>query len=530
MNTTPRAAWSAQPIPFYVLLLLTLALWGGEVATRDFWEPDEARFVLVAREMRADGHWLVPHRQGEFYTHKPPLMFWLINAGIAAGLPERVASRAPSMLGALMALWAITRIAARRHGPEASWWVALLLPSSFLFWNKGGFGQIDMLFCGLQMMGLHLLLDSRDNLRRAGAYLFLGLAILAKGPVGLLVPMAVYFATLWADGALARARSLHWVWGPLLALAIPGVWLAAAWWRGAPAGFFEELLFKQNVGRVTGEFGGHLKPWYYFLMYFPLDFLPWSLMLPAAVRAHAGSRNRDWRYLAAWIATVILLFSLSASKRNLYILMAYPAAALLIAAAIPRWSFVPGVWLKWSQRVVTGLMAVLALGLWVAPFVPKAHMPWFAAFPPALALTVGLVLAVRRSTDDPRRLAVSAASVLATFALVGALIYHQVDDRKTPDEIAGVAAELLEPSQFIILYKKQGEILSVYANRPGRMADNPEELRALLARQPRHLIVTDPRHLSEIEPVIGTGHPTGELQFGSKRRIWIAVDQAVRSD
>jgi len=57
------------------VILLAAVLWGSEYFSRTLWEPDEARYVYVAREMRADSHWLVPHRSGEYYAHKPPLMF-----------------------------------------------------------------------------------------------------------------------------------------------------------------------------------------------------------------------------------------------------------------------------------------------------------------------------------------------------------------------------------------------------------------------------------------------------------------------
>ena len=66
--------------PFF-LLLWALLLWGGSYALRGYWEPDEARFVYVAREMVTSGDWLVPHRHGLEYAHKPPLLFWLINVG-----------------------------------------------------------------------------------------------------------------------------------------------------------------------------------------------------------------------------------------------------------------------------------------------------------------------------------------------------------------------------------------------------------------------------------------------------------------
>ena len=40
---------------------------------------DETRYLSVAWEMRAHGNWLVPHLNGAVYSHKPPLLFWLIN-------------------------------------------------------------------------------------------------------------------------------------------------------------------------------------------------------------------------------------------------------------------------------------------------------------------------------------------------------------------------------------------------------------------------------------------------------------------
>lgn len=519
-----------RPIPWYALFFLALALWSGEYMRRDLWAPDEARYALVAREMRNDAHWLVPFRQGEFYTHKPPLMFWLINAGVAAGCTERVASRLPSFLGALMALWALTRLAARWHGPRTSWWVALLLPTSFLFWNKGGFGQIDALLCGLEMMGLYFLFtsDPAAPARRIPAYLFFGLAVLAKGPVGLIVPLLVYAAASWAAGEGARIRGWHWVWGPLLALLIPGLWLGAAWLSGAPDGYFGELLFKQNVGRATGEFGGHPNPWFYYLLYFPLDFLPWTVLLPLATAA-LSRRDTDLRELRralAWIAVVILFFSLGASKRNLYILLVYPAAALLVAASVNQWSSVSRRLLNYSRRLALIFSGIIALGLIAVVFVPKAHLPWWAALPGATAILCGMVYAIRAARADPnspRWLAGLAVGVFLTFASIGALVYPEFDNEKTPDEIIAIAQRVLPPRHYLILYRQQGEIISLYAQRPGRMADNADELHALMAKQPANLIVTRASRLNEVLAAVGPDRPFGHFTSGSKDLVWIEV-------
>ncbi len=519
-----------QPIPGFILVLLALALWGGEYIRRDLWSPDEARYALISREMRTDSHWLIPYRQGEFYTHKPPLMFWLTNAGVAAGFPERVAARLPSFLGALMALWTITRLAARWSSPRTSWWVALFLPTSFLFWNKGGFGQIDALLCGLEMMGLYFLFTSSPTCaaRRIPAYLFFGLAVLAKGPVGLLVPMLAYAIATWAAGDTRELRGWHWLWGPLLALTIPALWLLAAWRSGAPDGFFPELLFKQNIGRATGEFGGHAQPWYYYLLYFPLDFMPWAVLLPLAVvtLARRDETLKNLRRLLGWIFAVVLFFSLSGSKRNLYILLAHPAAALLVASSIPNWLTASPSFLKRCRIAAFTIGFIATLGLAALPFIPRAGVHGISAAPAVAALAIGLFLSIRAARaqpDSPRWCAILLIAIFVAFANIGAWIYSDINAAKTPRAIIPVAQRTLPENHYMILFKEQGEIISLYAQRPGRMAYDADELRALLSAQDANLIVTDVKRLDELQEIVGTNHPHGFFTTGSKRKIWLTL-------
>ncbi len=87
MSTVARL-WTRPAGAFAVLFAAALLYWGTEYFSRELWAPDEARFAYVSQEMREGGHWLVPHRNGEYYAHKPPLMFWMINGAatvLAAG-------------------------------------------------------------------------------------------------------------------------------------------------------------------------------------------------------------------------------------------------------------------------------------------------------------------------------------------------------------------------------------------------------------------------------------------------------------
>ena len=148
-----RAEARPHRVPLGVIALLALVLWGGQYVRRDLWEPDEARYAYVAREMRETGCWFVPHRNGEIYGHKPPLMFWMINASsvLTGGHITSVSTRLPSLAGAILALWAATALAAAWFGTRAAWRTLFVLMTSYLFWQQGSMGQIDALLCGLQM-------------------------------------------------------------------------------------------------------------------------------------------------------------------------------------------------------------------------------------------------------------------------------------------------------------------------------------------------------------------------------------------
>ena len=249
--------------------------------------------------------------------------------------------------------------------------------------------------------------------------------------------------------------------------------------------------------------------------------------MPLSLHALTRRREdvRELRRLLAWIAIVILLFSLSVSKRNLYILLVYPAAALLVAAAIERWASVSRPWLARSRAAVLVLMGVLAGGLCAAAAIPKAGLGWWYAAPAVIAFVAGLALSARQPAISPRWLAAAAGGVLVAFSSIGALVYHEFDDEKTPDEVIAIAQDVLPPGHHLICYKMQGEIISLYARRPGRMAYNEEELRHLLAAQPRNLIVVDARRHDEVRAIIGEHH-FGRFAHGSKSRVWIRVETA----
>lgn len=556
-DTQPTNRWqrlTAHPPSVAMLALIVLALWGSQSVRRGLWEPDEARVAYVAEEMRTTGNWLVPHRHGEIYAHKPPLMFWLIAAGSTltgdSEVGRRVAARLPSLLGALLALLATSRLAARWIAPQAAWRVLPVLGGAWLFWQTCGMGQIDALLLGLQMTAVWLLFDwnadvldgrlapsaAQREWRPALAGIVMGLAVLAKGPVGLLVPLGAYAAASLAAGERrVLAGVLPWLRVLGLALLPVLAWLAACRWvAGAPEAYFREILFTQNVARAGGALG-HIRGVGYYALHAPLEFLPWTLFVPAAwVALGRQSEQRLLRRrLAAWGLFVLIFFSLSVSKRNLYVLLAYPAAALLIAAAwdeLARWRGT-----AWIGGAMFGLLAMgVVVGIVTVTVIRELPegLPRFglrrALFALGVPTAIGCWRLFRslRQPGEPRR-GLMVVTMVWTLVLTqtGSMLLPALNGRKTPVALAAAARAHLPAGKPLLIYRVNGEILALYARARGQRVMTPGELLAAMRTQRQGVaVVPFDKWNGDCEPLLGTYVTAHRFVMGSKTFVWFAFD------
>lgn len=530
-----------KSVPVWFIPVFVLLVWGGQYALRDLWEPDEARYAYVAREMEQSGNMMVPLRSGEEYTHKPPLMFWLMRAGtlLTGGEYNGVSARFPTFLGAVLSLWAVTRLCLLWFGPQTApsiaWRAFLILSTSSLFWLKAGTGQIDMLLLGLEMTALYFLFKADEapaGWLRPAAFLLMGLAVLAKGPVGLLVPVGIYIAVNAVSRQAGRLKTMFWLWGIPLALLPPVCWLLAAKAAGASPEFFNELLFAQNIGRATGQFGGHTKPVYYYFQYMLVDFLPWIFFIPASILAL--KKDKDARkhliMLAGWIGFVVFFFTLSSSKRNLYILSVYPAAGILVAAAWPRLKELPEKWMKAGvyplMAVLLVLGAVCVAGM-AAPLVVDLPFNSLSLLPLALVTGGGAFWLIRRyrfqGPDQEWFNGLAAVFILAELC-VGMVLFPAFNPIKTPGLLASEAKAYLPPSQELLLYQINGEIFAFYSNRPGRKIDDMPALEKAMQEQGRGIVVFSKKNRREMESRFAAAGNMQSFKMGGKDLGFLKFD------
>ena len=355
----------------WLLAILALLVLATGIGLRDPWPADEPRFVLVAKQMWESGDWWFPHRGQELYSDKPPLYFWLLGASYALVRDWTVAFLLPSLLASLGTLWLTFDLGRRLWNRRAGLWAAAAVLCAFQFAYQAKRAQIDPTVAFFIMLGFyglarHLLLGPHWRWFWAGCFAA-GLGVVSKG-VGFLALLALLpYAWMrwrgWQGLSAPTPRGAgRWALGVVAFLAAIGLWLGPMLWMALSGGdaahraYVDDLLFRQTATRYA-EAWHHNQPAWYFARVVAVSWLPFSLLLPWLFRPWREAwRARDarvWLPLVTF-ALVVLFFSLSAGKRDMYILPALPMLAL---AAAP---FLDGLL---ERRGVRRALFALALGL-----------------------------------------------------------------------------------------------------------------------------------------------------------------------
>ena len=345
MTTSPR--FQLKPLQFALLILLaSLSLLAG-LGLREPSPPDEPRFVLAAKEMVESGQWLFPHRGRDFYAEKPPVFMWLQAATYEVVGSWKVAFLLPSLLAALFTLWLTYDLSSRLWNRRAAQYATLGLFVCLQFGLQAKRGQIDMVLVMLTTLSLwgllrHLLQGPHWRLLWLGMFAA-GVGTVTKG-VGFL-PLLVLLPWLglrWRGRLQVNAQpkdAWRWLLGALCFIAGAGVWvlpmLVAVYNSNDPAfqAYANEILFKQT-GKRYADAWHHVQPFWYFLQVIATLWLPGALLLPWLLPAWwRRLRRGDPRFwmLLGWSALVLLFFSASPGKREVYIFPILPIACVAAA-------------------------------------------------------------------------------------------------------------------------------------------------------------------------------------------------------
>jgi 4-amino-4-deoxy-L-arabinose transferase-like glycosyltransferase len=456
---------------------------------------------------------LVPYQNGVPYSEKPILFYWAMAATtlLSGGDVHPLATRIPSVLGSTLLVFAAAFLAGRRGGrKEALVAGSATAVAPIVFW-QGQFLQTDAMFSAL-VMGAFLslfFLESGNEPKDVAGWrwvlrLTLAMAVLTKGPLALVLAGLVLLVRCAIRRSWAPLLVTHPFRSILVFLVLVVPWYVAAARSGGPA-YAYDLIVNQNWNRFFHAFD-HVQPWWFYLESVWGDFFPWTVLALAAPfvlrRLGVFTRRPELGFSATVFAVCFLFLSVSQSKQGKYLLVAYPFAAVLLAAAagaLETSSGAAAFQLLRFWRSFTLLVAGLVLGTSIAlgPSVARRARD-FAFLAPYLALPLGLgaagtiVVLLRKRKEVSAGLLALAATLAAGEAAAAASVFPAFDVLKTGRPFYERIRPLVSHGEPLAYY---GEPYRCYAilvlKRRTEHFAREDALDAWLARTPNGRILVD---------------------------------------
>ncbi|MPZ78723.1 MAG: hypothetical protein GEU77_19660 [Deltaproteobacteria bacterium] len=506
---------------FYLFALALLLFFTG-LGERDLWAPVEPRYAEIVRIMFDQGDWIVPTVNGDLYTDKPILYFWLVLiASHIAGAVNEWTLRLPAALAGIGFVWTTYLLGRDFYGARVGLIAAAALATSMRVIWEARWAHIDMVF-GLFFL-LAIYFGASSLLRKGGkheillAYVCMGLAVLAKGLIGIVLP-----ALLLAAFAVVR-RDWRVIADAKLPLGIPILLLVVAPWfylvNSATDGkWLADFIYVHHIQRYTGGVG-HWQPFYYYFTTLPVDFLPWTVFAIPAVFAYFPYRQLRQRpiplFFFLWFLAVFLFFSLSDTKRDLYLLPLLPAVALLVGNYIDdlaQKQLPESALYRWLSQLFFSAVAIIGLAVPIIAWVVRRQTFWIS-LPAAVVLAVGGILTVVFIRKHRPLKVVTAVTLLMTLTMVCVSIWilPYVDRFKSRRPFSRQVKKVVPATAPLYVYDDNMHDFNFYTERkvipvlssPGEVANvlrqsgrsymliKDRDLKTLSMLAPEEIVITD---------------------------------------
>lgn len=478
--------------------------------------PDEPRYTEVAREMYERGDWITPQIAGQHWFEKPALTYWLVAAGFQVFGVSELAARWPvalfSSFGVLLLFWFGRRLQSARLG----FFSAAILASSGIWIGFSRAATFDLplaVAMTIALLAFYLWWHEGKNLFWYLGCFGMGLAMLAKGLVGIVLPGAVLCLFLLLTRTLSKLlkRPHLLLMGAVIFLLTTATWYLPMFLRHGQE-FWQEFFVAHHFQRFLTNKFKHPQPFYFFTVVAIAGCLPWSLFFLAEI----GTTINRWRalltqpeqrlrlFLWLWIIVIVGFFSLSTSKLTGYILPVFPALALLLGARLEQWWQRPPrtLW-RWllllTWLVLAAASVVLSLRAEKIPFVSPLLTLVLAATLLLVALLGISLLLLRGERAATLFLPFGFALCIVATTLTVMPGYALTESTA---QIARAANDAARPNERLVFFINTDFSIDFYASAlPLRDARaypltimKAEEIAALLPAQPtKTLLVLSPK-------------------------------------
>ena len=505
--------------PVLGIFALTMFLFFYRLGSPTLFDLDEAVYAESAREMAETGNWITPQYNYSNFYEKPVLFYWLMSSAFKLfGVTEFAARFWSASLGTGLVLISYYFV---RYIGNPMWGAlsALILATSIEVMVLSHASIMDMtltffitssLFCFF--LGYIDQLGYKKWWYR-GLYFNMGLAVLTKGPVGIVIPALIIILFLFLRRQIKEVLSEMKIFsGGILFLSVALPWYVIETgingWE-----YIDAFFIKHNITRFTGIVSGHSGPVYYFIPVTLLAFFPWSAFLPyGLIRAfkvnvyetRVTKNNEDPRLLkesitlfsAIWFLVVFVLFSISRTKLPGYIAPFSPAIAILVGWVWNEYITSTKKWdrgMRWSMTIFTITGVVMAAGLTLVPIFLEKYRPLFQSpgehieriagiYILSIIIIIGITLTLLAVRWYRKSLAFVAMIGMMTFTIYVLLSYivplANIYMQSALNDFAKIAGSNLEKGGGdLIIYGLNRPSIVFYARRPATIIGASEKNR-----------------------------------------------------
>ncbi|HBK23297.1 MAG TPA: glycosyltransferase [Planktothrix sp. UBA10369] len=355
----PQLTWGMSILGLLFLSAIAFLSHLGDIGLIDKTEP---MFVEAARQMHLTGDWITPYWNGQTRFDKPPLIYWLIVIAFQTVGVNEWGARLPSAIAAILSTFLVfytllsfgglisleTESARTRQRWIGAWWgmAMMALNPAWIAWGRTGVS--DMLLASsitISLLTFFLGYAQPKTRQQKGWYFifysFAALAVLAKGPIGIILPILIIGGFLIYTKQWQRVLwEMQLLKGSLVFLIIAVPWFVLVTIANGQA-YLDTFFGHHNFERFTSVVSNHPGPWFYYFPVILVALLPWSVYLPVAIYQVKFWQIQDLRsqdrsqhlglFALFWFLIIFGFFSLSATKLPSYILPSIPAGVILIS-------------------------------------------------------------------------------------------------------------------------------------------------------------------------------------------------------
>lgn len=492
----------------------------------DIMEVDSAQYATIAREMVDRGEFLQVVDREVDYLDKPPFIFWITAFFyLIIGINEW-AFKLPSIVFSILGIYSTFRLAKLFYGERTGYMAALILATTQGYFHFNNDVRTDtyltnaVITC-IWMIEMHLRTKSWKWL--IGGFFFAGIAMLAKGPIGLMVPILAFGVHWVFKGEFRKIFRVQW----LLGILITGIVLAPMLWGLytqfdiQPDKIVNEkqnvsgirfFFWEQSFGRLTGEnvWKNDSGP-FFFVHNIAWEFMPWTILLFFGLiwqvyqwiqRKELLKNHIEWISLAGFILPFVAL-SMSKYKLPHYIYVVLPLAAIFTASVLNKW-IEQWTSIQWKILLRTQLFLMILIWIlaaiifgWVFPL----DNPALILFALASFFIITWISGVKRYSFYNRFLFISVGTAIAVNSLLALHFYPKLLEYQAPGALAQWMLREGHDVNQLVHYGVGGRSMDVYTKRVVKW-HSLEEINALLKEKQFLFIHTNEvgyNHLSQDE-------------------------------